>query len=370
MKKKISILLILVMVLSLLTFTACGKEEEKKEESVKLYKGPYDSYTLSDYVDLTDYSKYEYSKPVGTATDADVEKAVDELLLKYPNVTIIENGPVGLGDAVTISFDGVLEDGTTVNGMSSDKFDMVLGETSMIDGFTESIIGKNIGEVFAATMKFPDPYPNNMDLSGKGVTFTIKVLKKTVSEKAELTDEWVAKNTDLKTVAELKESLKKDLEKADYDEKLDQIKGEILQNILADSSVKELIKDKIAEETELYNKLFHAMAKAYNLEWKDFLEQYLEIAEDEYDLKVAETINQLVKGDMIAYALCQKEGITVPQSEIDNYCQYLLVYYGIDAKTFEEGMGLTPAEYMHYNGYEYQCYVSQALDKLAEKIIK
>ena len=57
-------------------------------------------------------------------------------------------------------------------------------------------------------LTFPDPYQHNEDLSGKDVTFEVKVLSKTVSEVPELSDDFVKSNYDaFATVSELRACL-------------------------------------------------------------------------------------------------------------------------------------------------------------------
>ena len=42
-----------------------------------------------------------------------------------------------------------------------------------IDGFEDGIVGHTVGETFDLNLTFPETYPNNPDLAGKEVVFTV-----------------------------------------------------------------------------------------------------------------------------------------------------------------------------------------------------
>ena len=52
------------------------------------------------------------------------------------------------------------------DGGSSDSFNLVIGQTPMIDGVSEGIIGHKVGETFTENLVFPENY-NAKKLAGK-----------------------------------------------------------------------------------------------------------------------------------------------------------------------------------------------------------
>lgn len=65
-----------------------------------------------------------------------------------------ESGTVKDGDTINVSFEGKI-DGKTFDGGSSDDYPITIGQTSMIDGFVDGLIGKEVGETVTLDLKFP-----------------------------------------------------------------------------------------------------------------------------------------------------------------------------------------------------------------------
>ena len=78
------------------------------------------------------------------------------------------------GDTVNIDYTGYL-DGTAFKGGSTNGSgaDLELGSGTYIDGFEDGIVGHTVGETFDLNLTFPETYPNNPDLAGKEVVFTV-----------------------------------------------------------------------------------------------------------------------------------------------------------------------------------------------------
>ena len=81
----------------------------------------------------------------------------------------------------------------------SEDYELVVGDGEMIDGFEDGIVGMKSGETKELDLTFPDDYYEE-SVAGKAVVFKVTLQKFT--RPAELTDEWVAANTDYKTVDE------------------------------------------------------------------------------------------------------------------------------------------------------------------------
>jgi trigger factor len=86
-----------------------------------------------------------------------------------------------------------------------------LGSNTLIPGFEDQLAGMNKGESREIKLTFPEDY-NNKDLAGKEATFkvTLKEIKKKVLP--ELNDDFAKDIGQDKSVAELKEGIKKDID--------------------------------------------------------------------------------------------------------------------------------------------------------------
>ena len=166
----------------------------------------------TDNLKITQYKGVEVSaadKPE-KVTDDDVEQYIQSQLTSSATTTEVTDRAAQKGDTVDIAFVGTI-DGEAFDGGSSDSYSLELGSGTMIDGFEDSIIGHNVGETFVWDGKFPDDYQST-DLAGKACQFTITVNSISEQNVPELTDEWVANNSESsKTVKEYKKEIKKQL---------------------------------------------------------------------------------------------------------------------------------------------------------------
>ena len=75
----------------------------------------------------------------------------------------MKKGTVKDGDTINVSFEGRI-DGETFEGGSSDSYDITIGTTSMIDGFTEGLIGKKVGSTVTLDLTFRKTIPMKKSL--------------------------------------------------------------------------------------------------------------------------------------------------------------------------------------------------------------
>ena len=197
----------------------------------------------TDNLKITQYKGVEVSaadKPE-KVTDDDVEQYIQSQLTSSATTTEVTDRAAQKGDTVDIAFVGTI-DGEAFDGGSSDSYSLELGSGTIIDGFEDSIIGHNVGETFVWDGKFPDDYQST-DLAGKACQFTITVNSISEQNVPELTDEWVANNSESsKTVKEYKKEIKKTLEdqkQEDYDSTL---KSEAWQAVVDNTTVQKYSK--------------------------------------------------------------------------------------------------------------------------------
>ena len=232
-----------------LSLAGCGSSE------------PYSGYDLSEYIKLPDYNSFETSLPQISITDDDISKEINSRLEAAATTDKITEGTVEKGDSVTVKFKGTLADGSSPEGMNSEGYDLTLGSGSMIDGFEEGIFGATIGEEVSLDLKFPDPYTNNEELSGKDVNFKVTVLSKNVKNVPELNEEFVKANSEQETVEDYKTAVAKELEQKAYDEELYKIKSELYSQIVSETEVIKYPEKELKKQIKELNKSYKELAK-------------------------------------------------------------------------------------------------------------
>lgn len=358
MRKLLSIVLILALVLGLgLVFTGCGQSE------------PYSKYDLSEYITLPDYNTFEVEVPEVAVTDADIDAQIQKNLEAAATTEAVKEGTVDEGDTVTVKFEGTLEDGTTNDGMKSEGSQLTLGSGQFIDGFEEGLYGATIGQEVSLDLKFPDPYPNSPDLAGKGVTFKVTVLDKQVKHIPELTEEFVTKNSDSKTIDEYRASVGKTLEQAQYDEKLYDIKFDLYSKIIEETEVLKYPEKEVKAQIKEVTQTYKDKAKAADKKWATYLEEDLKLTEAEFEKEAKAYAEELVKQEMIIYAIAEKEGLSVTEEEYDTYLQSMLTSSGFaDEKAFESYTGMTLKEYAEMYKLDRDLLLTKELDTIYDRL--
>ena len=366
MKKILSLLLVFILCAGLMA--GCGD----KEKNEGIVDNPFADYTLSDYVTLPDYDSYT-TEEVGeiTVTDDEIEDAIKELLEATADSKDVTEGRVEKGDTVKISFKGTLADGTSLEGMQSDSTALTLGNGGWIDGFEESIYGATIGEPITAELKFPDPYPNNTDLSGKDVTFVITVLSKSEKVIPELNEDFVKKYSDKKTVDEFRTYVAEQLEISKTEERLGELRTDIYNQIKEEATVSEVIEEKVNEETAKVDMQYRQAAESQGIEWEEYLEQTFSFDQAEYDEQLKEYAESIVKEQMIIYALAEKESVEVTQEEYDAVLANLLSSTGLASEElFQQYMGISLDEYAEMFSLKLNLVLDKALTEIYDRISK
>lgn len=359
MKKTMSILLSCALCAGLVAMTGCSSKTST----------PYDKYDLSEYITLPDYSKYTTGTPDVKITDDDINAEIQSRLEANPTTKEVKKGTVKEGDKVRISFKGTLADGTTKDGMSSDSSEITLGSANMIDGFQEGLYGATIGEPVTLNLQFPDPYPNDEDLSGKDVTFEVTVLCKLVEETPELNEEFVQANSEAKTVEEYKKLVKEDLEEEETQSQLTNFKNEIWTEIVDNTEVIKYPEEEVQNAIDTMTQYYKTMAEQQNKEWDDLLKDSLQMTQEEFDKEVKKAAEQHVKELMILYALQEQENVEFPLDEYETVKKNILTSAGVeDEAAFEEKAGMTLDEYAE--NYKVNLTFNAVLDVIYDKLEK
>lgn len=347
MKKRI---IMAVLVLSLMTaVTGCGKDkdgdakesdtkteasqgsdaaddgaEEETQETPTNKDGNVvaaDVDDISKYVTLGEYKNIELEEEKTEIADSDVDEYINQQLVYQPE-EITEDRGVQENDTVNIDYTGYM-DGEEFEGGSATDSDLLIGSGQFIEGFESGLIGKKKGEEVTLDLNFPDPYTRNTELSGKAVQFKVKINK--ISMAPELSDEWVAANSEQKTVAEYKEQIKAMLqESADLDYQ-NRLKSDLFQKVVESSEILEYPEELMeTTKTAMNERILQTYAEPNGMT----LEEYWSannITEEEAVNAVEQMAQDNLQQSLIVQAILDAEGITlskdVYQEELEAFAK-------------------------------------------------
>lgn len=352
MKKRIfSVGLISVLCLASMAFmTGCGDE------------APYADYDLSEYVTVGEYKNLEYDEISVSVSDDEIQEEIDSRLEAAAETKSVETGTVADGDTINVAFEGKI-DGETFEGGSSDSYDITVGTTSMIDGFVEGLIGKEVGETVELDLTFPEDYGNE-DLNGKDVVFTVTINSKQVKEVPEYNLDFVEANSDYDSLEDYEASVKEDLLAEKEATAESEVKSTLWEEIVNSSEIIQYPaeKDELIESTM---QSFKDTAEDNSLEWEDYLSQ-IGYTEEELNEQITSYAETKIFQEMIVYSIAEAEGLEVTDDEYDEYINNMLSQAGLDAESFESTYGMTIEAYCEQEGLRSSMLLNKVMDKVME----
>jgi len=162
--------------------------------------------------ELGDYKDLEVEEEPSTVSDADVDQTLEELRQRAATYEVVEDRPAGDDDYVLVSYQG--RDLKNPEGRPLEARDAVvhLGGKGTVAAFTENLRGTQAGEVREFDATYPDDYAQK-SLAGK--TFRYRVEVQSIKKKVvpALDDELAKSVSESETLADLRTTLRADLEK-------------------------------------------------------------------------------------------------------------------------------------------------------------
>ena len=161
-------------------------------------------------VTLGQYKGIEVDKADITATDKEVEDAIEKERENNARTITVDDRPVQDGDVVVLDFEGFM-DGVAFEGGKGENFSLTIGSGAFIPGFEDQLIGAEIDKEVEVNVTFPENY-QEAGLAGKPAVFqcTVKEIKE--KQLPDLDDEFASEVSEFDTLEEYRESVRKYIE--------------------------------------------------------------------------------------------------------------------------------------------------------------
>lgn len=287
--------------------TEAGAEDQDTDEEASSFGTRLVSVDNVDkYITIGEYKGLTLDNTVEEVTDDQVEAQIEyELENKAEEVTD-KKETVKEGDLVTINYVGTL-DGKTFDGGTANNYDLTIGEGQMIDGFEDGIIGMKTGETKELNLTFPEGYFEE-SLEGQEVVFKITLQK--FRRAPELTDEWVAANTDVKTVQEYKDSVRQQLTEQAKESANNTLLSTAWSTVSGNSEVKEYPEEDIENAIAEFKSLYEQYAAQGDMTLEEFIEAQ-GISMDAFEEQAQQYAELKVKQNLLVQGIMDKEGMSL-----------------------------------------------------------
>src|ERR1700758_4236951 len=161
--------------------------------------------------ELGSYKDLELEVPVMNITDADVDKALQEMSERAAAFAPVEGRAVENGDFVQLKLVGTPEGGG--EPLRADSVLCHIGAEETMEPFNENLRGAKIGDTKNFDVVYPADYPD-AKLAGKTYHYAVEVLGLKTKKLPELNDEFAKDVSDAGSLDELKTKLRQSLESA------------------------------------------------------------------------------------------------------------------------------------------------------------
>ena len=281
--------------------------------------------TLKPEVKLGDYKELHVEKEAVEVTDEAVEEQVQGLRSRHAKMVEAEEGAViEKGDFAIIDFAGTV-DGEPFIGGEGKGYPLEVGSNSFIPGFEDQLVGLKKGDSTDVDVTFPEEYFVK-ELAGKQAIFKVNVQDVKRKELPELTDEYVAANSDCKTVEELRASYKERMQKAAENNAQIAYEKALIDLAVANAEFEVpeiMIEDRV---TQMIDEMRMSL-EARKLTLEQYM-QYSGIDMKQLRERQHEAAVENVKTDLVLDAIAKAENIQVSMEDVDSELSAIASQHG------------------------------------------
>lgn len=313
---------------------------------VQIEKGKPFIYTaevaVRPEVTLGKYMGVTVTKIDTSVNDDEVAEALEQQRNNNARTISVTDRPVAVGDTAVIDFEGFV-DGVAFEGGKGENHPLEIGSHTFIDNFEDQLVGKNAGDEVEVNVTFPEQY-QAADLAGKPATFKVKINEIKAKELPELDDEFAQDVSEFDTLAEYKESLKKNLEEKKENEAKRTKEDEAVQKII-DKSKMDIPEAMIDTQCETMIEEFAQRIAQSGLSMDQYL-QFSGLTVDGLKEQVRPEALSRIQASLVLEQIAKDENIEVSDDDVNAEIEKMAASYGMEADKLKEYMGDAEKESM------------------------
>lgn len=308
MKKRL--LAVALCVCTVFSMSSCAKNKDSGDDtegSIKL--GTYKDYTVGE--------------SVTQVSDEDVQKYINSILEMFSSTNDVTEGTTVEGDTISVTYHRTVngeeytdsktktnDDGSSAGNTESVKLQ---ADSYTVDGFTDGLIGKNVGETVEMDLQFPEDYSDET-VAGQPVHYSVLINSISVTTIPEYTDEFVSEHysfAGFTTAEEFTDFIRQEIYYI-------QVNNTIWEDVLAAQTVERYPSDELKDYVDRNLSAVENMVSAYGYTM-DAYYQALSMTEEEFKADLEEKCKGIVKEKMFVRAVAEKEGIKYSEEAAAKY---------------------------------------------------
>jgi trigger factor len=179
--------------------------------------------------ELGQYKDLEVEVDDVPLSDADVDKAIEELRDRAANFVPVEGRPLADGDYAQLKLKGI--PAGAGDPLEAESVLCHIGGQETMEAFNQNLRGANIGDHKNFDVTYPTDYPDPK-LQGKTYSYAVEILGIKEKKRPDLNDEFAKDVSEAKTVEELRTKVRQSLEAARDERQKEQTRDKILAKLI------------------------------------------------------------------------------------------------------------------------------------------
>jgi trigger factor len=206
-------------------------------------------------VQLGDYRDFNFRPEIETIDGAKVDKVIEELRDQNASLSPVEDRGAQKGDYAVIKYEGT-RDGVAFDGGSTERMPLIIGEDRLIPGFEDELVGLSVGDTKGFDITFPADYGEET-LAGQEAHFEVELRELREKVLPDEDDDFARSMGDFTDLANLREEVKKRLERNALDKARHGFSEKIIEYAVANSTI-DLPDILVEQEVEVMHDEFRA----------------------------------------------------------------------------------------------------------------
>jgi trigger factor len=269
-------------------------------------------FSVMPFVELCDVSKISVEKKKVSVSEEDIKKVIQNLLKSRVKESSVARG-AEKGDKIVIDFE-ISQNGVPVENGSSKNFEVIFGESNLIPGFEEQLLGLKPKDKKTFSLDFPKNYFQKF-LAGKTADFNVNVIAVFSRELPEFNDDFV-KSFGAKTSKEMEEQIKERLVFEKENEEKERFEMSAMDELVKNSKIGEISDLIIQDEAKKMVKEVEDDIERRGGKIEEYLSSIKKTRQD-LEKEFLSKAEQRIKISIVGRAFMESEQISVKESDVD-----------------------------------------------------
>ncbi|HJZ11900.1 MAG TPA: trigger factor, partial [Acidobacteriota bacterium] len=261
-------------------------------------------------IDVQNYDKLKLKAETVQVTDEEVDLVLKKYQDRAAELIPLEGKAAETGDFVHAKVKATIDRAGKKQNLFDDRTLIALGSEEKHPAFNENLHGKKAGETIEFDAVYAEDHQEKA-LAGKTIHYTVHLENVNERRIAPLDDEFAKDLGDFQSLQDLKDKIRKDVEKAKTSEQRSILKDQVLKQVI-DSNPFEAPEGLIKRETEALLRSY-----AHSLQRRGIDLESKEIDWKELQSRLAHQADHNVRGTILMEAIARKENIEVNAEDVD-----------------------------------------------------